>query len=129
MNGYFLIGGILCLILGVVHSFLGERLIFKNKRTKGTLVPSINSNDLRESHLRIIWATWHLASIFGWCFGAILIHLAFKSSEYSAAIKSMLVTSLTVTMVLGSVLVLVGTKGKHPGWMVLLLIGVLTFFA
>lgn len=40
MNIYFLIAGILCFILGLIHSILGEFLIFNSKRNKGSIVPS-----------------------------------------------------------------------------------------
>ncbi|MFK7920403.1 MAG: hypothetical protein AB8H47_00525, partial [Bacteroidia bacterium] len=70
MNIYFLLAGILSFVIGLVHSILGEILIFKTKREKGRLVPSIGSENLKQGHLRIIWATWHLASVFGWVLGA-----------------------------------------------------------
>ena len=70
MNIYFLLAGILSIIIGLVHSILGEVLIFKTKRRKGRLVPSIGSESLRKEHLGIIWATWHLTSVFGWILGA-----------------------------------------------------------
>ncbi|WP_024768633.1 hypothetical protein [Aquimarina macrocephali] len=73
MNTYFLIEGTLCFHLGIAHSILGEYLIFKNKRRKGSLMLSKKSSELEERDLRILWAIWHLASVFGWCIGTILI--------------------------------------------------------
>ncbi len=126
MNNYLFIAGVLCFILGVVHSFLGEYLIFQHKRNKGSLVPSKESGALKERHLRIVWATWHLASVFGWCIGAILIKIAVTENQQNTEIIDFILNSVIYTMFLSSVLVLVGTKGKHPGWIVLLLIGILT---
>ena len=125
MNWYFLIAGCLCFLLGIVHSTLGEVLIFKNKRTKGSLVPSIGSIDLKERYIRIIWATWHLASIFGWCLGAILIKISFDQRDLNSNFIEFIVHSMTYSMLLTSLLVLIGTKGKHPGWIVLLTISIL----
>jgi len=127
MNLYYLIAGILCFILGLVHSILGETMIFKNKRNKGSIVPSKKGPDLREGHLRIIWSTWHLASVFGWCLGFILIKVALADTNVYGAYFELLSAPILLTMFLGSALVLIGTKGKHPGWIVLLLIGVLIF--
>ena len=121
MNLYLLIAGILCFPLGIAHSILGEYLIFKHKRIKGNIVPSKGGEELKERHLRILWATWHLASIFGWCIGAILIKIAVMQN---LEIVDFILNSIIYTMFLSSVLVLVGTKGKHPGWIVLLLIGI-----
>ena len=126
MNIYLLIAGLLCFFLGVVHSFLGEYLIFKTKRNKGSLVPSKESAALKERHLRIVWATWHLASVFGWCIGAILLKLAVTDNQQYSEIIDFILNSIGYTMLLSSALVLVGTKGKHPGWIVLLAIGILT---
>ncbi len=122
MNVYILTAGILSLLLGVVHSILGEYLIFRHKRVKGSIVPSIGDSNLKERHLRIIWATWHLASIFGWCLGAILIKIARAGrTEFG----DFILECTTYTMFVAALMVLVGTKGKHPGWFVLLSIGVL----
>ncbi|MFK8102327.1 MAG: hypothetical protein AB8G15_07380 [Saprospiraceae bacterium] len=125
MNTYFLIAGILCFILGLIHSILGEILIFNSKRNKGSIVPSKHNPALRTKHLRIIWATWHLASIFGWCIGIILLKISLSQNELNADFIAMIVKTMTYTMFLGSFFVLIGTKGKHPGWIVLLLIGIL----
>ena len=125
MNTYFLIAGILCFILGLVHSILGEVLIFKGKRNNGSIIPSKNSTELKERHLRIIWATWHLASIFGWCIGIILVKISLSQNDLNLKFIAMIIQSMMYTMFAGSLLVLIGTKRKHPGWIVLLVIGML----
>lgn len=121
MNIYLLIAGILCFILGIVHSFLGEYLIFKDKREKKALVPSKGSENLKERHLRILWATWHLVTTFGWCLGALLIKI---SALEASNLIDFMVKSISTAMILSALLVLIGTKGKHPGWIVLLAIGI-----
>lgn len=125
MNNYLFLAGILCFLLGVIHSTFGEHFIFKSKRNKGALVPSIHSVDLKERHLRILWATWHLATVFGWCIGAVLIKISLTEDQQQAASIDFILQSMVYTMCFSSLLVLVGTKGKHPGWIVLLIIGML----
>ncbi len=125
MNIYFLIAGILCVLLGVVHSILGEYLIFHPKREKGKLVPTKTNPGLRERHLRIIWATWHLASFFGWCIGAFLVKIAMAPTTLDTAFTNFMISAAAITMFASSGLVLLGTKGKHPGWIVLLVIAIL----
>ncbi|WP_417858771.1 hypothetical protein [Xanthomarina gelatinilytica] len=122
MNTYFFIAGILCFLLGIAHSILGECLIFKNKRIKGKLIPTKANEYLKERHLRILWATWHLATVFGWCIGILLLKISVL--EESQLINFM-VKSISSTMILSSLLVLIATKGKHPGWLVLLAIGII----
>jgi len=124
MNSYLGIAGLLCIILGLIHSILGEYLIFHPKRKPRTLVPTQVESDVQEKHLRIIWATWHLASLFGFCIGALLIKLAIVSNQDF----ELLLFLITGSMILSGLLVLMATKGKHPGWFILLLIGTLIFF-
>ncbi|MEP4531544.1 MAG: hypothetical protein ABJ004_00565 [Cyclobacteriaceae bacterium] len=125
MNISFLIAGILCFILGIVHSILGELLIFNSKRNPSSIVPSKNSADLNERHLRIIWATWHLATFFGWCLGVILVKISLTQNELNTEIIRLITHSTIYAMMAGSILVLTATKGKHPGWIILLIIGTL----
>lgn len=129
MNIYLLISGILAIVLGVVHSILGEFLIFKNKRKPGKIVPTIVNSDFKERQLRIIWSTWHLASFFGWCIGVYLVQISLNQNKFGLELIDFLINSTICTMFASSVLVLIGTKGKHPGWIVLLIIGILLLFS
>ncbi len=126
MNSLILVAAILCILLGVVHSVLGEYLIFKNKRLPGRIVPTKTQQGVRESHLRIIWATWHLVSVFGWGIGAFLLKFALDLNE-SHINETFLIPVVITVMIISSILVAVATKGKHPGWVVLLLIAILLF--
>jgi len=125
MNWHFFIAGIFCLLLGIAHSILGEFLIFKDKRREGSLIPSKGSEGLKQRHLRIIWATWHLASVFGWCLGAILIKVSIAQSSLNVSFVEFIIHSMIFAMLITSLLVLAATKGKHPGWIVLLVIAIL----
>ncbi len=122
INPYILIAGVLTIILSIIHSILGEHLIFSKKREQNKLVPSKANHSSEERHLRIIWATWHLSSCFGPCIGILLI----KASSISTTnpLLVLLIQLAIPTMFITSLIVLVGTKGKHPGWFVLFLIGV-----
>lgn len=65
----------LLVLLGLVHSLLGERLIFRQLRDRG-LVLTRSQPQLRERQLRITWASWHLVTLFGWALAALLWQLA-----------------------------------------------------
>ncbi|SEE03583.1 hypothetical protein SAMN04487765_1177 [Tenacibaculum sp. MAR_2010_89] len=125
MNNYLFIPGILSFLLGVIHSVLGEYLIFKKKRIKKEIVPSKGSLELRERHLRILWSTWHLASVFGWCIAGLLIKISLIENFQEIELVNFILELISSTMFFGAILVLIGTKGKHPGWFILLLIGFL----
>ena len=123
INIYFFIAGILCFILGIAHSILGEYLIFNPLRKKRTSIK--RDNLFQKKHLGIIWATWHLASIFGFAFGWILIK--FSSNENHILTNNFALPIILATG-LSSFLVLYATKGRHPGWIVLMLIAILISF-
>jgi len=125
MNTYLFIAGILFFFLGIAHSVIGEYLIFKDKRDKGSIVPSKKSAELKERHLRIIWATWHLSSFLGWSIGAILIKISLEQNQLNSIISNFIVQAIIYATFISSFLVLFGTKGKHPGWVGFLLIGIL----
>lgn len=124
MQTMFIAAGVIALFTGVGHSVLGEILIFRHLRSSG-LVPTMAAPPLRERHVRIIWATWHLASVFGWAFAGILLRLAIAPDGSPSAL---IVSAVVFANLAGSLLVLIGTKGKHPGWIALLLVALLTWF-
>lgn len=125
MNSHFFSAGILCFVLGLAHSILGEYLIFRNKRNKGSLVPSKVNGEFKERHLRIIWATWHVVTVLGWLIGGFLIKISFEQNKLNSEIIGHAILWTIYAMIASSFLILVGTKGKHPGWVVFLLIAIL----
>jgi hypothetical protein len=115
----------LAFITGIVHSVLGELLIFRKLRS-GTLVPANGAPPLQGRNVRILWATWHLATLFGWAFAAILLQVALNPQ---VALLPLLASAAVAAYAGGSVLVLVGTRGRHPGWIALAVVAVLTWAA
>ncbi|MBX7223020.1 MAG: hypothetical protein K1Y36_23945 [Blastocatellia bacterium] len=124
MNWYFIVAGTLTILVGVVHSLLGEQLIFRRMRQRG-LIPTAGGPVLKEPHVRILWATWHITSVFGWGMAGMLFWLATHPAQRAAL--TFLEQMIAVSMAGGSVLVLAGTKGRHPGWIGLLAVAVLVW--
>ncbi len=117
MQIYLFVAGVLALIIGAVHSVLGEVLIFRHLRSRG-FVPSLGAPPLRERHIRILWASWHLATVFGGALGLVLLRIA--SQTTGSSLETFAENAIVFAFLGGSFLVLVGTKGKHPGWIGLL---------
>ena len=124
MQPLLLVAGALAAVTGLLHSVLGERLIFRHLR-QGRLVPALGAPPLRERHIRILWATWHLASVFGWAFAGVVVRLAFGAAPSS----SLVLGAVVFAYLGGALLVLVGTRGRHPGWLALLVVGSLAWVA
>ena len=122
MESYLFAAGCLSLALGLIHSVMGEILIFKRMRT-GRIIPTNGHPILKERHVRILWASWHLVTIFGWGLGAILLQYSLLRSESTNQL--FIENTILVSMLSGALLVFIGTKGKHPGWVVLVAIAIL----
>jgi hypothetical protein len=124
MNAVLLAAAVLTLILGIVHSVMGEVLIFQPlaKSTAAGANPPI-----AQRHINILWATWHLASVFGWALAAILCALALNSAPPAVAL--IITRVVAVAMFSTAAIVLIGTRGRHPGWIVMLVIAMLICLA
>ncbi|WP_079201227.1 hypothetical protein [Pseudomonas sp. CC6-YY-74] len=122
MQTPYLVAAILSAVTGLVHSAFGEILIFRHLRN-GSLVPALGAPPLRERHVRIIWATWHLATLFGWAFAGLLLQLALGHTMSASLVAG----AIVFANLGGAVLVLVGTKGRHPGWIALSIVAALTW--
>jgi hypothetical protein len=124
MSALLLFAGSLALVTGAVHSVLGEVLIFRHLR-HGGLVPTKAAPPLRERHVRILWATWHLTSVLGWALAGVLLRLAVGPRESS--FEAFVVSAIVFANLGGSLLVLVGTRGRHPGWIALAIVATLAW--
>ena len=120
-NLYFFIAGILTLFLGLAHSVLGELLLFR-RLVKDQLPPIAGSKGFT---LRTLRVTWHVPTILAWGFGAIL--LSFSLLSFADNNLEFVKKAMAVSFLISSLIVLFGTKGKHPAWIVLLAIAVLTW--
>ena len=122
MNTYLVSAAILAFVVGLVHSILGELMVFSRMR-QGLIVPTNGGSVLRQPHVRILWASWHVLTIFGWSLAAVLLLLASEPSVGS--LRDSLLQAVAVAMLLGSVVVFYGTKARHPGWLGLLAVAAL----
>ena len=119
MNVYFIAAASIAFVVGLVHSVLGEMLVFRRLR-HGGWVPTHGGNVLDKRHVRILWASWHIVTVFGWCMGAVLWHLAQPSTTPGAT--GWVAQAFALAMLAASALVFVGTQARHPGWAGLLAI-------
>ena len=123
MQTYLAVAAGVAFLTGVAHSVLGEMLIFRQLR-RGTLVPGQDAPPLRSRNIRIIWATWHVATLFGWAFAGVLLQLALSPQ---ASLVSLFLNATVAAYAGGALLVLVGTRGRHPGWIALAAVAALVW--
>jgi hypothetical protein len=123
MNPYFILAGLLCFFVGITHSVFGEMLIFRRLR-QGGWIPTNGGRLLSEKHVRIIWASWHFLTVLGWLIAVLLIWLALPAAR--DAPHDFVERAIVIAMLLGALLVLIGTRAKHPGWLGLITVAALT---
>jgi hypothetical protein len=123
MNTYLAAAGALTVLVGLVHSLLGERLVFSRMR-QGQLVPTNGGTVLRQPHVRILWASWHALSVLGWAIAAAIFLLA---AQPLSELHASLLHVMSLAMLVSAILVLYGTRARHPGWLGLLAVAVLTW--
>ena len=124
MQIYMFAAGVLALVVGVAHSVMEEILIFRQLRGQ-SVVPVMGAPPLRERHIRILWASWHFTTVLGWALGLVLLRIAKLTTEHS--LRGIVENAIIVAFLGGTFFVLVGTKGRHPGWFGLLGVAVLAW--
>jgi hypothetical protein len=124
MNTYLSVAAALGFLVGLAHSVLGETMVFSRMR-QGLLVPTNGGSVLRQPHVRILWASWHVLTVFGWSLSAMLLLLASEPS--AGSLRAALLQSVVAAMLLASVVVMYATKARHPGWLGLLGVAALTW--
>ena len=121
MNNYLLIAAILAFLLGCVHSILGEILIFRYLH-KAIIVEGKQFLQVRQ--VRALWSTWHLLTLFGWGLAIVLFCL----SQATPLNESHIGESMAWQFSLSAIHWVYGTRGKHPAWIVFLIIAGLTWY-
>lgn len=117
MNRMLLAAAALTFVIGLGHSVIGEFMVFRHLRRSG-LVPTDGGSALREYQVRILWATWHVATVLAWCMAALLLWLANVRLPKGEVV--FMLNAVMVTMFASATLVFIGTKARHPAWVGLL---------
>lgn len=123
MNVWLLAAAVLSLVVGLVHSVLGEQMIFRKLRRPGHYIPDLGGDALNSGNVRILWAAWHALTVMGWAFAALVAVVGYRDDASSGS--DLMLTSIAVAMAVSAGLVLVACKGRHLGWIGLLGIAVL----
>lgn len=121
MNSVLVAAAVLAVLVGIIHSALGERLIFRH------VPPADDGKHGRRRPFDILWATWHIASVMGGALAVLLWKLA--SVPDVSPLRDFLLLAIALAFAASGLLVLVGTRGRHPGWAGLLGVALLVVLA
>ncbi|KAL9650110.1 hypothetical protein ABK040_011281 [Willaertia magna] len=94
------------------------------RKLNNDLIPSNGGSLLKESNVRILWASWHILTVFGWGMAFILLWLARQSNKFTRDEYIVIVSAIAISMLVGAIFIFIGTKAKHPGWVGLLLVAI-----
>jgi uncharacterized protein (DUF486 family) len=104
-----IIGSLLLILIGFVHSFMGEKYILVRLFRNNNL-PKLLGGDWFTK--RVLRFAWHLTTLAWWGFAVILYLLSVPSEN----IRSEILLTITVVFALSGVVSLSFTRGKHLSW-------------
>lgn len=109
------IAAVLLLAIGLAHSYLGERYILARLFRRD--LPELFGSDVFTK--RTLRFPWHITTVAWWGYAALLL------SRFSSAQTSLRVVS--ITFLVSAMVSLVGARGRHLSWVVLLAVAALTW--
>lgn len=109
-NPTLLLAAVLAVVLGGVHSWLGERRLIgpllDPDRREGLLARSAFSR-------QVLRFAWHLTSVAWWGMGAVLALLAVSPLDTQGRLA---VAAVAGTFLVTGAVILITSKGRHLAW-------------
>ena len=106
---WFYVGALLLVIVGILHSYLGEKYLLIRLFKRGNLPKILGSESFTQNTLRF---AWHLTTIAWFGFAVILGYLAQDKLELKVIGGIICLTFFAHTLAS-----LIGAKGKHFSWL------------
>lgn len=104
----------LLIVIGVVHSVLGEKYLLVRLFRRDNLPKLYGSDSFTKNTLRF---AWHITTIAWFGFAALLIYLALLSHS-----SPILGNIIALTFLVHFLVAVIGSKGKHFSWVFFLVI-------
>ena len=121
MDGMLVLAAILVFIIGAVHSYLGERHIFKRLLILDNLPLLRHDRKYTENVIRY---AWHLTSIAWWGLACVIVSLS--GTQANPAVIGLVAGG---TLVLTGLVIIVTAGKRHPAWWLFIVSGSLTIIA
>ena len=114
ISGWLLVSALLAFLLGLAHSVLGERYILRRLFRRPDLPTLFGSDDFTKRTLRF---AWHLTTVVWWGAAATMLALGVGAARGGLRV-------LSATAFVSAAVALVGSRGRHPAWIVFIIIGI-----
>jgi hypothetical protein len=116
----YLLAALLCVALGLAHSYLGERLILIRLFRSSDLPKLFGGTEFTRRTLRF---AWHVTSLT-WCgIGGLFVLMA-RGAISNATVAA----TLSVVFLLSAGVTLVASRGRHFAWAVFLAVGLIALY-
>jgi hypothetical protein len=122
VNATLIAAAALVVALGLVHSLLGERYILIRLFRRADLPKLFGSDRFTRHTLRF---AWHLTTVVWYGVAALLLALARPGA---APTRSDLGALVAFTALASAAVSLVGSRARHPAWLVFLAVAALSWF-
>ena len=116
----YLLAALLCVALGVAHSYLGERFILI-RLFRRTDIPKLFGGT--EFTIRTLRFAWHLTSVAWWGIGTLFFLMA-QGPLSSSTVAS----TFAVVFLLSAGVTLIASRGRHLAWPVFLVVGLIALY-
>lgn len=114
------VAALLAFGVGVAHSYLGERYILIRLLRRSDLPHLFGSDVFTRRTLRF---AWHLTTVAWWGLGAVVVLAAGGAGGQAIG------TVVSGTFLIGAVVTMIGSRGRHLAWPVFLAIAVAAWLA
>ncbi|MEW6736361.1 MAG: hypothetical protein AB1489_34030 [Acidobacteriota bacterium] len=124
MNVYLVISGILTILMAIAHTVMGEILILiPLQKTQG--LPAIMGS-VRTTRETLRFA-WHVTSVLG--IGIAFIFFYYASFTQFNLEQIYILRTLSVTFLASFVVAIIGSRAKHPSWIVFIVVSILIWLS
>jgi len=110
INPALAFAALLAIVLGIVHSWLGERRLIGPLLAPGSRDGLLARSAFSRSVLRF---AWHITSLAWWGMGAVLALLATMPLETQGRLA---VAAVAITFFLTGIVILITSRGRHLAW-------------
>jgi len=104
-----LIGSLLLIFIGFIHSYLGEKYILIRLFRRDNLPKLLGSDWFTKRVLRF---AWHITTLAWWGFAAILYFLSSPSGD----LRTEILLTMTTVFAISGLVSLLFSRGKHLSW-------------
>ncbi len=117
----YYLAAILIIVIGIAHSYLGEKYILIRLFRKDDLPKLYGGTKFTKNTLRF---AWHLTTVAWFGFAFLIIHISGGTLS-----ENVIGNIIAFTFLAHGIVSLVGSKGKHFSWSVFIVIGILVLYA